>query len=65
MWGYDPLCFEDEFLKLEAEWIRPRTEKSVLIMKGCGTVFRMKELDEEEARAFSVMMDYRMARSRN
>jgi hypothetical protein len=58
MWGCDPLCFEDRFLKLEARWIQIRTERSILNLTGKDAALRLNQLDEEESRAFSAMSEY-------
>jgi hypothetical protein len=64
MWSSDPLCFEDRFLSLEARWIWPRTERSLLNLTGKGTALRLNRLDEEESQAYSAMAEYVSSRRR-
>jgi hypothetical protein len=52
--------FDAQFEQLESDWIRPRNERSILLMTGGATESRLAELEEAEAKAFSAMMNYRL-----
>ncbi len=58
----NPTIYDRRFDELEASFIRPRTEKSILILTGRSTEARLEQLQAEEMRALRAIQDYLLKR---
>ncbi len=55
-----PAVYDRRFDELEANFVRPRTERSIRIMTGRATEARLEELEAEEMQALRAIMDYKL-----
>jgi hypothetical protein len=58
----NPAAYDRRFDELEANFIRPRTARSILILKGRATEAMLEQLEAEEMRALRAIQDYRLNR---
>jgi hypothetical protein len=54
--------FDRRLEQLEHDYIGPRSERTKLILTGHATESRLKELEAEEMKALSAILDYKLER---